>query len=246
MNYLKISVILALASFLFIAQSCKEDDENEIPENTHEDAYADIIVKKTGMGYMAMFFAGGIDIETQGSTVTTPDGSEYELTEYWAGAGKVRNDDYPVQDEYLPTGDYTFNLKFTDGYEKEIIDKVAGNDLDLLTGLTVTHEEGSDEISVSWNEVSGCDLYCIKLTELNMAETMPLFKTAMMPTSQFSYTFDTSTSSAPGWMRNPDELERGTEYWLVVAAKKVEEGAEVSGSSQDFDINSVAKTKIVW
>ena len=244
----KINVIIILILGIFLATGC--GDDNNLPVDTHEDAFADVIVKKVNANgnakYKLMFFAGGAEIAKEGSTVTTTDGKTYELKQFWAGLGKVRFGGYPLSANKPATGEYTFKLKFNDGYEKEMKDVVSDIDVGLVTGLIVNHEEGSDSISATWAGGENADMVCLKLTELDMASTKPLFKIAAMPKDKKSYSFDVSTNAKPGWMRNPSELVRGTKYWLVISAKKVEEGSKITGASQDFEQNSCTKVKITW
>jgi len=248
MKILKFIIFFSLFLGLIFITGC--GDDNTVPVDTHDDAYVDVIVKKVNVQGIAkfklMFFAGGAGISKEGSTVITPDSRTFELKEFWAGPGKITNGEDPLTPDKPETGKYVFILKFDDGYEKELKDVVSDVDVALVTELVVTHKEGSDEISATWAGGEGGDLVCLKLTELDIANTMPLFKIAGMPKDKTSYTFDTTTSAAPGWMRSPSKLVRGTQYWLVVSAKKVEAGTQVSGASQDFEQNSCAKIKLTW
>ena len=244
----KLKLLIVLIIGLFFVTGCGK--ENILPVNTHEDAYVDAMVKKVNANgnakYKLMFFAGGAEIAKEGSTVTAPDGVIYELKQFWAGEGKVTNGEYPLSSNKPAAGEFSFKLKFNDGYVKEMKDVVSDVEVGLVTDLAVTHEEGSDVISATWAGGENADIICLKLTELDIANTKPLFKIAGMPKDKTSYSFDVSTNAGPGWMRNPSELVRGTKYWLVVSAKKVEAGTKVSGASQDFEQNSCTKVKITW
>ena len=248
MKKLNIIFLATLIIGLFFTSGC--GDENTLPVDTHEDAYVDAIVKKVNANgntkYKMMFFAGGVEIAEEGSTVITPEGKTFELKQFWAGSGKVTNGDDPLSPDKPSPGEYSFKLKFDDGYEKELKDVITDVEVGLVKNLVVTHEEGSDDISATWTGGENADLICLKLTELDIANTKPLFKIAGMPKDKKAYLFDIGTNAAPGWMRSPSELVRGTQYWLVVSAKKVEEGAKISGASQDFEQNSCVKVKIKW
>jgi len=248
MKKLNITILTTLILGLFLIVGCETEDP--IPVDTHEDAYVDVIVKKVNVNgnakYKLMFFAGGVEIATEGSKVTTPDGRTFELKQFWAGPGKVTNGDDPLTGDVPLIGEYVFELKFDDGYIKEMKDVVSDIHLGLVTDLVVTHEEGGDNISATWAGGENTDIVCLKMTELDIAYTMPMFKIAGMPKDKTSYSFDISTNAGPGWMRNPSELVRGTQYWLVVSAKKVEAGTEVTGASQNFEQNSCVKVKVTW
>ena len=248
MKKLNIIILTSLFFALFSFTGCK--DTGPLPPDTHDDAYVDVIVKKSNiMGnakYKLMFFAGGVDIQEEGSHVTLPDGTVYPLVAFWAGEGKLTYAGAPMTDTRPGAGNYKFTLKFKEGYVKELTDALEDIDVGLSTGLNVVHVAGTNEVAVSWHPIDGVDFYCVKLTELDMANTKPLFKKAMISSSDTTLTFNTTTSAMPGWMRPPTDLQADTQYWVVVSGKKVEEGKPANGSSQDFQINSCSKVKITW
>ncbi len=240
-----IKQILLLFSILLTLNACDKDD-TELPQNTHEDAYGDVILKKMYMmgeyKYALVAFAGGNEIDENGSKVVGPDGTELDLHEFWAGPGKLTG--------VLPTGltppqpgTYTFTLKFKDGYTKTLIDVLEATEIDVPV-ITVNYDKAAKTIEVSWTEVPNADLYCVKLTDLDMANYKPYFKMAQLPTSQTSLTIYIDGSN--GWLRPVSELQEGTQYWVAVAAKKVEQGKPVSGTSTDFQTSSCQKTKITY
>jgi hypothetical protein len=232
--------ILAVA-VLFV--SCKKE---ETPVNMHEDAYGDVLLKKmlmTGqVKYLPVFFAGGEEIVGTESTVTAPDGNVYPLNEFWAGPG-ILTGKGEMKDVFDFAGTYTFRLKFSDGYIKEVTDVLENVEIDVPQ-ITVNYDQAAQTIQVDWSAVPGADLYCIKLTEMDMAGTKPLFKIPQLPTTTTSYTIH--IDGGQGWMRPVSDLQPGTEYWVVVAAKKVEQGTEVSGASRDFQTSSCNKVKITY
>ena len=247
MKTIKFLTVLLLFIGLFTFTSCDEDDTTP-PENTHDDAYGDVILKKVntpnGIRYKEVFFAGGIDINATGCTVTTPDGTSYDLAEFWAGPGKV-NSMAGVMTAVIPAaGDYTFTLSFSDGYEKTITDTLEDTEIDLPMPFTVEYTSGGDTITLSWEAVDNADLYCVKVTELDMAGTKPLFKLAQLPTTETSVTIN--IDGGTGWMRPTTDLVTGVNYWVAVAAKKVEAGAEVDGASADFQTSSTLQTQITY
>jgi len=246
MKTIKFLTVLLLFTGLFTFTSCDEDDPAP-PVNTHDDAYADVILKKvntpSGIRYKEVFFAGGIDINATGSTVTTPDGTTYDLAEFWAGPGKVNNMDAPLT-ALKPQGSYTFDLVFSDGYEKTITDEMEDVEIDLPMPFTVDYTVGNNSLTVSWTAVADADLYCVKITELDMVSTKPIFKKAQIPTSTTSITIN--IDGAEGWLRPTADLVTGVNYWVAVAAKKVETGAAVSGASPDFQTSACVKTQITY
>jgi len=246
MKTIKYITILLVVSGLFIFISCEDDDDNNPPVNTHEDAYVDVILKKVntpeGIRYVEIFFAGGVDIATTGCSVTTPNGTTHELAAFWAGSGKLTS--VGAMSMTKPIGDYTFLLKFDDAYQKTLSDTIEDVEINLPMPFTVDYTAGDDHMTVNWTEVPNADLLCVKITEIDMAGTKPIFKKAQLPAEATSLTIN--FDGAEGWMRPVDQLVAGTEYWVAVAAKKVEAGAEVSGTSQEFQTSSCIKTKITF
>ncbi len=240
-----IKLIVLLFGILISLNACEKDDI-ELPQNTHEDAYGDVILKKMYMmgeyKYALVAFAGGNGIIGEGSYVVTPSGIEVDLHEFWAGPGKLTGV-MSTGTTKPELGTYTFNLKFNDGYAKIVTDILEPTEIDVPV-ITVNYDKTAQIIEVSWTEVPGADLYCVKLTELDIANKRPFFKAPEIPTSKTSFTIHIDGSN--GWMRPVSELQEGTEYWVVVAAKKVEEGKPVSGTSTDFQTSSCQKTKITY
>jgi len=252
MKTTKFLTLVVLVMSLFLTISCTDDD-NEIPENTHDDAYGDVLLKKVmtpdGIRYKEVFFAGAIDIIEAGSKVTTPDGTEYSLVDFWAGAGKVNSMAGVMMATKPAVGEYTFTLAFSDGYVKTVTDTLEDTEIDLPMPLTVDYTSGDNSITVSWNAVDNADLLCVKITEIDPATGTPLdakpyFKKAQLPANATSLVIN--IDGGEGWMRSIDELEVGTEYFVSVAAKTVEDGAAISGASQDFQTSSCIKTKITF
>ncbi len=251
MKTIKFLTVLLLFTGVFIFTSCDEDDPAPIV-NTHDDAYVDVILKKVktpdGIRYKEVFFAGGIDIDATGSKVTTPDGTEYDLVDFWAGAGKL-NSMAGAMAMTAYSGDYTFTLMFDDGYEKTMTDTLEEVEIDLALPFTVDYTPGDTSMLVSWTAVDNADLLCVKITEIDPATGTPLdaapyFKKAQLPADETSFTIN--IDGAEGWMRPTSELVTGTQYFVSVAAKKVEAGAVVSGGSQDFQTSACVKTKIIY
>ncbi|NPA43421.1 MAG: fibronectin type III domain-containing protein [Chlorobi bacterium] len=231
-----------MLAVVVLATGCKKD--NPVVD-THDDAYGDVLLKKMLMmgqvKYVPIFFAGGEGIVGGESKVVAPDGSEYPLNEFWAGPGILMGKG-EVRDVFDFAGEYVFKLKFEDGYEKEVTDYLENVEIDIPM-VTAVYDRQAQTIEVSWTPVPGADLYCVKLTELDMSKK-PFFKIPQLPTNVTSYTI--RIDGGTGWMRPTTELVPGEEYYVVVAAKKVEQGAEVSGNSKDFQTSSCNKTTIVY
>jgi hypothetical protein len=194
--------------------------------------------------YLPIFFVGGEDIVAEGSSVKAPDGTLYDLHSFWAGAGKLTGSGTPGA-EMPPAGAYTFTLKFSDGYEKTLTDILAGEE-STIPQISVTYNPDTDPqtIEVSWTESPEADFYCVKITEMDMANTKPLYKVPMINKTQSSHTIVLDGSN--GWMRPVSDFQEGTDYYVVVSAKKVEEGTEITGMSKDFEINACSKTTITY
>ncbi len=241
----KIVRLISLIILIITLNSCKKNSV-ELPQNTHEDAYGDIILKKMNMQgnikYVLVSFAGGNQIIENGSFVITPGGLKIDLHEFWAGPGKLTGTTAPSNIKPEP-GTYTFTLKFKDGYVKTITDILEPTEIDVPV-ISVNYNKTAQTISIQWDPIAGADLYCVKLTELDIANTKPLFKVAQVSPSQNSFTIHIDGSN--GWLRPVSDLQDGVQYWVVVAAKKVEQGKPVSGMSQDFQTSSCQKTKITF
>jgi len=235
-------LIVSILSF----SACKK--EKETPTNTHDDAYADVIAKKMIMmgneKYVPVFFAGGENIVENGSSVKGPDGTVYDLHSFWAGDG-ILTGSGAVGNTAPAPGTYTFTLKFSDGYVKTLTDVLEGEDT-TVPQITVQYNTNTtpQTIDISWTASPEADFYCIKMTDLDMANNKPYYKVPMIDKTHLSHTITLDGSN--GWMRPVSELQAGTEYFIVISAKKVETGTTVSGMSKDFEINGCSKTKITY
>ncbi len=240
-----ITYLIIIAGLLSVT-ACKKNEDK--PVNTHDDAYGDVITKKMIMmgntKYVPMFFAGAEGIVADGSSVKGPDGTVYDLNEFWAGPGKLKGKG-TVGNTLPQAGTYTFTLKFSDGYEKTVTDVLEGEDT-TVPQITVNYNTNTNPqtIDISWTPSPEADFYCIKLTDLDMEHNKPFFKKPMIDKSQTSFTITLDGSN--GWMRPVSEMQNGTEYYVVVSAKKVESGTPVTGASKDFEINGCSKTKITY
>ncbi len=242
----KILYLFILTGLLTLT-ACSTDDDDEVI-NTHDDAYGDVLTKKMMMmsntKYVPVFFAGAEDIVEDGSSVKAPDGTVYDLHEFWAGPGKLTAGG-TVGNTPPPAGTYTFTLKFSDGYVKTVTDVLEGEET-TVPQITVNYNTNTNPqtIDVSWTPSPEADFYCIKMTDLDMANNKPYFKVPMIDKSLNSFTITLDGSN--GWMRPVSELQNGTEYYIVISAKKVESGTPVLGMSKDFEINGCSKTKITY
>jgi hypothetical protein len=241
----------ALVAFTFTFTSCDDDNTTILPVETHEDAYGDVILKKMSMmgtiNYIPIFMAGGNTVNATGCTVTDPNGTEYPINEFWAGPGSLTGKGVAATTK-PPMGTYTFKLKFADGYEKTVTDVLTNVETSLAMPITVTRipatASESEKIQLNWTAVPNTDLICIKLTELDIEGTKPLFKMAKLDASLTTYTI--KLDGGTGWLRPTSQLTTGTEYYITVAAKKVEDGKVVDGASKDFAHSACSKVKIVY
>jgi len=249
-------IALTLIIFSLTLTSCNDDD-NTPPQNTHDDAYGDVLVKRMEMmgntKYKLIFFAGGIDVVAAESKVILPynitlaDGSEtneFTLEEFWAGANSLRNMSAPMMMMKPAAGAFTFSLKFTEGYVKTITDTLEDTMVENNPGVTITYAPGDTSMTVSWNEVPNADLYCVKITDLDILAKKPLFKVGKIETTQTSLTINFDGGN--GWMRPMSDLVSGTNFWVSVAAKKVESGTVISGASKDFQLSTCSKTQFTY
>ncbi len=252
-KFLALTLLLITLTFTV---SCSDDD-NTAPQNTHDDAYGDVLAKRMVMmgevKYKLIFFAGGIDIVPNESKVTLPynvtlaDGTEtneFTLEEFWAGAGTLRYMGAPMMMTAPTAGEFTFTLKFTDGYVKTVTDTLEDTMVDVNPGVNIEYTPGDTSMTVSWNEVPNADLYCVKITDLDILAEKPLFKIGKIETTQTSLTINFDGGN--GWMRPMSDLVSGTNYWLSVAAKKVEAGKPISGMSKDFQLSACSKQQFTY
>lgn len=242
---------IALIAITFTFTSCDDDDTTILPVETHEDAYGDVILKKMSMmgtiNYIPIFMAGGNTVNATGSTVTDPNGTVFNIAEFWAGPGSLTGKGVAATTK-PPMGTYTFKLKFADGYEKTITDVLTDVETSLTMPITVERIAATAtepaKIKLDWTAVPNTDLICVKLTELNIEGTKPLFKMGKLPANATTYTIN--IDGGTGWMRPTSQLTTGTEYYITVAAKKVEDGKVVDGASKDFAHSACSKVKIVY
>ena len=247
---IKFLIITIIATTFHIMVSC-DDDSATLPIETHEDAYGDVILKKMLMmgtiNYIPIFMAGGNMVNATGCTVTDPNGVEYPISEFWAGSGSLTGKG--VATTTKPAfGTYTFKLKFADGYEKSVTDVLTDVETSLAMPIVVTRIAATatepEKIKLDWTAVPNTDLICIKLTELDIEGTKPLFKIAQLDANLTTYTI--AIDGGTGWLRPTNQLITGTEYYITVAAKKVEEGKVVDGASKDFAHSACSKVKITY
>jgi len=246
MKTLKTILSLIIISSLFTLTACSDDDEEII--NTHDDAKGDVLLKKMDMmgsiKYLPVFFADGADIAETGTSVTGPDGTVYNLNDIpWMDGNKQTGGGSPSATKPMD-GTYTFKIKFTDGYVKTVTDELETTEIDLPMITAFDYDDVNQTIHLEWTPVANPDLYCVKITELDMANTKPLFKKAQLPTN--SNSLDIEFDGATGWMRPVSDFQAGTDYYIVVAAKKVENGATVSGASSDFQTSSCNKRTFTY
>ncbi len=252
MKYFNLLFVAALSVLLILA-SCEEDNSVNPGANQHDDAFADVYIKhkgkQDGSRYGLVFFAGG-----QGLTsciATGPDGNEYELAEFWKGAGNMRNvacgknPDNKMKKTMPTTGEYTFTLTFEDGQTITLNDELENGEIPAITGLNVTHTEGTKEVTATWNEVSGVDNYMVKLTDKYKNENKPIFNHKTLSSSATSYTFDENTSDAsPGWKSGLPNA--GDTCYVIVTAMKYEAGVQGAEKEQNKQMITPIKSKIVW
>ena len=229
MKFLKLSLAILVAISMTTLTSCKSDDD-ETPVNQHEDAYADVFVKKgrmpAGVRYGLTYYAGGEGLVS--CTVVGPDGGDaVELAEYWKGAGNLRK--HPSQQDMMagttmPTaGNYVFTLTFSNGDTKEITDVLTDVQLDAMTPTTITYDIDTETVSSTWNSVEGAEMYMVVLTEDIGNTGKPIFGKAGIPTTETTYSFDRSTTAMPGWLQ-ADKPATGDVVYLMTVAIKFEEG----------------------
>jgi hypothetical protein len=246
-NFLAIALIaITLATF----SSC-DDDNSILPAETHEDAYGDVILKKMSVigtiNYIPIFMAGGNTVNATGSTVTDPNGTEYPLNEFWAGPGSLTGKGVTATTKPA-MGTYIFKLKFADGYEKIVTDILTDVETSLAMPIAVTRIAATAtepaKIKLDWTSVPNTDLICLKLTELNIEGTKPLFKMAKLDANLSTYTIN--IDGGIGWLRPTNQLTTGTQYYLTVAAKKVETGKVIDGASKDFALSACSKVMFTY
>ena len=244
---MKTKQILAIIILFVALQSCKKTDTT--PQiNPHADAWGDVILKKMNMNgnikYQLIFFADGEGIAASGNTVTGPDGSVYDLHDIpWMPGNKQTGAGNPSGTK-PPAGVYTFRLKFQDGSTAETKDTLETTELDVPAITNLTYDQNTQTIHVEWTPVPNPDLYCVKITELDMANTKPFFKKGKLPVN--ANALDIRIDGGNGWLRPTSELQSGTDYYVVVAAKKVEQGKPVEGNSKNFQTSSCTKRTFTY
>ncbi len=107
--------------------------------------------------------------------------------------------------------------------------------------LVVNYTPGDTSITVSWDTVVNADLYCVKITKGDTPSGKPFFKKGMIPNTTTSFTINIDGGN--GWLQT---LVSGDTYNVHVAAKKVENGTTVSGTSQKMQLSACIKTQIIF
>ncbi len=242
---------IALLAATFLTFTSCDDDNTVLPVETHEDAYGDVILKKMDMmgtiKYIPIFMAGGNTVNASGCSVIDPNGTEFAINEFWAGPGSLTGKGVAATTK-PPMGTYTFKLKFADGYEKTVTDVLTDVETTLTMPITVTRIAATAtepaKIKLDWTAVADTDLICVKLTELDIEGTKPFFKMGKLPANATTYTIN--IDGGTGWLRPTSQLTTGTDYYITVAAKKVEAGKTVDGASKDFALSACSKMQFTY
>ena len=246
-NLMKVAFALLIGIGITMT-SCKKEESTPEP-NPHTDAFGDVFVKKVntpnGVKYGLVFYAGGQGLIS--CKATDLDGNEYDLIEYWKGPGNMRFHPAPnqLQGTMPQAGDYTFTMTFDDGETKTITDALSSDEIPAITGVNVTHIAGTEEVTASWNEVTGVDNYMVKLTDKYKNKNKPLFVNKTLTIADTTFTFDKSTSATPGWLQTGVPVAGDTCYVMVVAVK-YEAGVSGAEKDQNKQINTVKPTMIIW
>ncbi len=241
-------LVYLLVLSMFAALSACTKDEKEEPKAEHKDAFGDVFVKKVlspkGDKYGLVFYAGGKGLTE--CTVKSPDGKDYKLAEFWKGAGNMRRhpEAQDMQGKMPSTGKYVFTLKFSDGQSIQLTDVLSNVEIPAIKGVKVNHKEGSDEVEVMWESVSGVNNYMVKLTDNQKNKQKPIFVNKKLTSNDKSYKFNKSTKAAPGWMREIPAA--GSECYVMVVGVKYEEGVSAAAKDQNKQMNTVKPVKIKW
>lgn len=246
-NLMKVMFAAIFLSAMFIS-SCDEKEDDPKPAPTHEDAFGDVFVKKVKNPkgadmYGLVFYAGGKDLKS--CTVKSPDGKDFTLKEFWKGAGNLRKHPDPkseMKGQMPKSGKYTFDLTFTDGSKKQIVDELESTEIPALSKITVNYADG--KVDVSWTPVSGVNGYMVKLTDKDKNAKKPIFVNKALKPSDKSFSFDKNTKSQPGWMK--DVPKKGDECYVIVVGMRFENGFKKETKDQNKQMNTMMMKKIVW
>ncbi|ACF13455.1 hypothetical protein Ctha_0990 [Chloroherpeton thalassium ATCC 35110] len=251
LHYFRLLTLLLCA--VLITAACDDDDDDDTATGSstdqHEDAFGDVFVKKvkssSGDKYGLVFYAGGEGLTA--CSATAPDGTEYELAEFWKGEGNMRR--HPADTEMasaMPeTGDYTFKLTFDDGQTIELTDALENVEIPSITLNSVSYDSETGEVTATWESVSGVGYYMVKLTDEDKNENEPLFNNKRVSADATEYTFSKTTTASPGWLRASD-LETGDICYVMVVGVKYEADAELSTYDQNKQMNTVQMKQITW
>ncbi len=247
-HFFKVLWATVLSLSLLMLTSCTKDDPEPEP-NPHTDAFADVFVKKVatpqGDKYGLVFYAGGEGLTS--CQAKAPDGTMYELEEFWKGPGNMRR--HPKNNEMqgmMPdNGNYIFTMTFDDGETKTLEDVLTNVEIPAINGVEILHTSGTEEVTANWPTVEGTDNYMVKLTDEFKNKNKPLFNNKMLTIDDNTYTFDKSTEATPGWMQEGVPVFGDTCYVMVVAIK-YEEGVSGPEKHHNKQISTVKPTMITW
>jgi len=244
----KIMMMMLIMGLSLVMVSCENDSTSSEP-NPHDDIFGDVFVKKVsspaGDKYGVVFYAGGQGLIS--CKATAPDGTEYDLVDFWKGPGNMRF--HPaasdMMGEMTEAGDYLFTFSFSDGETRTITDQLSVVEIPSLKNTTVSHVTGTEEVATSWDLVSGTDNYIVKLTDKYKNETKPLFTQINLTGSDNAYIFDKNTSANPGWMQSGVPVAGDTCY-VMITAVKYEDGVVGSVKAQNKQITTTTAKMIIW
>ncbi len=242
-----ISIVAALTLSMGCSKNTAGPEGNDDSKSRHTDAFVDVFVKhvkKQGLDkYGLVFYAGGQGLVTV--KAKAPDGSEYDLAEFWKGPGNLRRHpkDNEMQNSMPPTGTYEFSLTFDNDDSFILNDTLFTDSIGAVTGASVTHN--TDTVNVSWSAVNGVNTYYVKLTDKYKNETRPIFVNKKVSQSSTSYEFTHQTVASPGWMQ-PNKPATGDTCYVFIVGIKFEDGKNGAGADQNKQMNTAAGKMIIW
>ena len=245
-NLVKVVFALIVGLGLTMA-SCKKDEE-QTEENPHNDAYADVFVKKintpNGVKYGLVFYAGGEGLTD--CKATAPNGTEFTLGDYWKGAGNLRlHPTMPQMQNTMPeAGDYVFTMTFDDGVTKDVTDALSNIEIPAMSGVAGTHASGTENVSVDWNAIADADNYMIKLTDEQKNQSKPIF-VSILPPNVTTYSFDRTTTANPGWLQT-DKPQADDNTFLFVVGVKYEAGVSGADRMNNKQMVTAQPANFVW
>ena len=230
--------ILCVVMGVLTLISCKKDDP--IPLSAIVDVFVQDSTTDSGTKYGIVIYCTA-NYEIKSAKVTAPgtEGKGYQLI---ASTNKRQFVFFPSNADYtdqMPVqGDYTFEIVdvndniFTG---KDVVSDEKLSKISIKTATIITQE-----LKLTWDEITGADVYLVKLYNDNRSEI--LFLSELLTQDKTEFTFDESTL---GWVNGKSPIIN-TNYIVELVGVKFENGVTTANQNDNVQFFTRDSKIIKW